>query len=106
MPHSSDAVGTLRSDGEQLRPRRRSTLVSSRGRSRRGDTSLGGAANAEPKDSSGEERDEQQIMRGLQERGVLVRGGSALGSSTPALRVTYGLPEENARFLDALGEVL
>jgi histidinol-phosphate aminotransferase len=54
----------------------------------------------------GEERDEQQIMRGLQERGVLVRGGSALGSSTPALRVTYGLPEENARFLDALGEVL
>jgi len=57
-------------------------------------------------DEVGEERDEQQIMRGLQERGVLVRGGSALGSSTPALRVTYGLPEENARFLDALGEVL
>jgi histidinol-phosphate aminotransferase len=54
----------------------------------------------------GEERDEQQIMRGLQERGVLVRGGSALGSPTPALRVTYGLPEENARFLDALREVL
>jgi histidinol-phosphate/aromatic aminotransferase/cobyric acid decarboxylase-like protein len=24
----------------------------------------------------------------------------------PALRVTYGLPEENARFLDALAEVL
>jgi histidinol-phosphate aminotransferase len=54
----------------------------------------------------GGERDEQQVMRGLRERGVLVRGGSALGSSTPALRVTYGLPEENTRFLDALAEVL
>jgi histidinol-phosphate aminotransferase len=54
----------------------------------------------------GEGRDEQEVMRGLQERGVLVRGGSALGSDVPALRVTYGLPEENARFLDALAEVL
>jgi histidinol-phosphate aminotransferase len=54
----------------------------------------------------GEDRDEQAVMRGLQERGVLVRGGSALGSEVPALRVTYGLPEENARFLDALAEVL
>ena len=45
-------------------------------------------------------------MRGLAERGVLVRGGGALGSATPALRVTYGLPEENGRFLDALAEVL
>jgi histidinol-phosphate aminotransferase len=54
----------------------------------------------------GEDRDEQEVMRGLLARGVLVRGGSALGSDAPALRVTYGLPEENARFLDALGEVL
>jgi histidinol-phosphate aminotransferase len=54
----------------------------------------------------GTERDEAEIMRGLQERGVLVRAGGALGSETPALRVTYGLPEENRRFLDALGEVL
>jgi histidinol-phosphate aminotransferase len=54
----------------------------------------------------GEDRDEQQVMRGLGERGVLVRGGGALGSPTPALRVTYGLPEENMRFLDALAEVL
>jgi histidinol-phosphate aminotransferase len=54
----------------------------------------------------GEDRDEQEVMRGLLQRGVLVRGGSALGSDVPALRVTYGLPEENARFLDALGEVL
>ncbi len=54
----------------------------------------------------GEEYDEQAVMRGLDERGVLVRGGSALGSETPALRVTYGLPEENRRFLEALAEVL
>jgi histidinol-phosphate aminotransferase len=50
--------------------------------------------------------DEVEIMRGLLERGVLVRGGQALGSPTPALRVTYGLPEENDRFLQALAEVL
>jgi histidinol-phosphate aminotransferase len=54
----------------------------------------------------GEDYDEQAVMRGLGERGVLVRGGSALGSETPALRVTYGLPDENRRFLDALTEVL
>jgi histidinol-phosphate aminotransferase len=52
------------------------------------------------------DRDEEAVMGGLAERGVLVRGGSALGSETPALRVTYGLPQENARFLDALAEVL
>jgi histidinol-phosphate aminotransferase len=54
----------------------------------------------------GEDRDEEQVLRGLAERGVLVRGGGALGSPTPALRVTYGLPEENRRFLDALAELI
>jgi histidinol-phosphate aminotransferase len=54
----------------------------------------------------GEDRDEAEIMRGLQERGVLVRSGAALGSATPALRVTYGLPQENERFLQALAEML
>jgi histidinol-phosphate aminotransferase len=54
----------------------------------------------------GEDRDEQQVMDGLKERGVLVRGGAALGSQVPALRVTYGTPQENAQFLDALTEVL
>ena len=54
----------------------------------------------------GEHNDEQEVMRGLEERGVLVRGGGALGSETPALRVTYGLPEENRCFLEALAEVL
>jgi histidinol-phosphate aminotransferase len=50
--------------------------------------------------------DEAEVMRGLEDRGVLVRGGSALGSATPALRVTYGTSQENARFLEALSEVL
>jgi histidinol-phosphate aminotransferase len=54
----------------------------------------------------GSDRDEAEVMRGLQERGVLVRGGQALGSQTPALRVTYGLPEENERFLAALADVM
>ncbi len=44
-------------------------------------------------------------MRGLEERGVLVRAGGALGREG-ALRVTYGTPEENGRFLEALAEVL
>jgi histidinol-phosphate aminotransferase len=54
----------------------------------------------------GEDRDEQEVMDGLQQRGVLVRGGHALGSETPALRVTYGTPQENERFLEALAEIL
>jgi histidinol-phosphate aminotransferase len=51
------------------------------------------------------EREEAAVMAALRERGVLVRGGSALGEPG-ALRVTYGTPEENARFLDALAESL
>ena len=54
----------------------------------------------------GEDRDEAEIMRRLADRGILVRGGSALGSPVPALRVTYGLPEENERFLEVLAELL
>jgi histidinol-phosphate aminotransferase len=53
----------------------------------------------------GGDRDEAEVMRGLEERGVLVRGGGALGRDG-ALRVTYGTAEENMRFLDALAEVL
>jgi histidinol-phosphate aminotransferase len=53
----------------------------------------------------GEERNEAEVMGGLLERGVLVRGGGALGRAG-ALRVTYGTPEENAIFLDALAEAL
>jgi histidinol-phosphate aminotransferase len=52
------------------------------------------------------ERDEAAVMRGLEERGVLVRAGGALGSEAPALRITCGTAEENARCLAALAEVL
>jgi histidinol-phosphate aminotransferase len=53
----------------------------------------------------GAERDEQEVVQGLRERGVLVRAGTALGGDG-ALRVTYGTPAENERFLQALAEVL
>ncbi len=47
---------------------------------------------------------ESETVRGLVDRGILVRAGGALGR--PGwLRVTYGTSTENARFLDALGEV-
>jgi len=49
--------------------------------------------------------DEQEVVRGLAERGVLVRAGTALGREG-ALRVTFGTPQQNVRFLDALREVL
>jgi histidinol-phosphate aminotransferase len=51
------------------------------------------------------ERDEAEVVRGLAERGVIVRAGSALGGEGH-LRVTYGTREENDRFLAALDEVL
>jgi len=52
-----------------------------------------------------QDADEQEVVRGLAERGVLVRAGAALGRAG-ALRVTYGTPRQNVRFLDALREVL
>jgi histidinol-phosphate aminotransferase len=52
-----------------------------------------------------EEVEEADVVRGLAERGVLVRAGAALGRER-ALRVTCGTPAENDRFLAALGEVL
>ena len=52
-----------------------------------------------------EDRDEAEVVAELARRGVLVRAGEALGQAG-ALRVTYGTPQENGRFLDALGEVL
>ncbi|HWH92437.1 MAG TPA: aminotransferase class I/II-fold pyridoxal phosphate-dependent enzyme [Baekduia sp.] len=48
---------------------------------------------------------EAGIVRGLGERGVLVRAGAALGRAG-ALRVTYGTPEQNRRFLAGLGDLL
>jgi histidinol-phosphate aminotransferase len=49
--------------------------------------------------------DEDAVMGGLASRGVIVRGGAALGSPGH-LRVTYGTRAENDRFLAALDEVL
>jgi histidinol-phosphate aminotransferase len=51
------------------------------------------------------DRDEDEVMRGLEERGVIVRAGGALGQAG-WLRVTYGARHENDRFLAALDEVL
>jgi histidinol-phosphate aminotransferase len=48
---------------------------------------------------------EARITRTLGERGVQVRSGTALGRPG-ALRVSYGTPEQNARFLAELGDLL
>jgi histidinol-phosphate aminotransferase len=55
--------------------------------------------------SLGEERDEDEVVQSLAERGVIVRAGGALGQEG-WLRVTYGTRHENDRFLAALDEVL
>ncbi len=49
--------------------------------------------------------EEKAVAEGLAERGVLVRGGTGLGHEG-ALRVTYGRPEDNARFLRELAALL
>jgi histidinol-phosphate aminotransferase len=49
--------------------------------------------------------EEKAVVDGLAERGVLVRAGTGLGRAG-ALRVTYGRPEENARFLRELRALL
>ena len=49
--------------------------------------------------------EEKDVIDGLAQRGVLVRAGAALGQEG-ALRVTYGKPHENARFLQAMSELL
>ncbi|HEY1275305.1 MAG TPA: histidinol-phosphate transaminase [Thermoleophilaceae bacterium] len=51
------------------------------------------------------EHDEDEVVRGLAQRGVIVRAGKALGQEG-RLRVTYGSRQENDRFLAALDEVL
>jgi histidinol-phosphate aminotransferase len=53
----------------------------------------------------GEDHDEPEVVRGLGQRGVLVRAGGALGRPG-ALRVTVGTQAENERFLEALGALL
>jgi histidinol-phosphate aminotransferase len=51
------------------------------------------------------ERDEAAVVRGLAERGVIVRAGAALGAEGH-LRVTFGTRSENDRFLAALDAAL
>jgi histidinol-phosphate aminotransferase len=51
------------------------------------------------------ERDEDAVVDGLAERGVIVRAGGALGQEG-WMRVTYGTRRENDRFLEALDQVL
>jgi histidinol-phosphate aminotransferase len=53
----------------------------------------------------GEDRDEAAVVQGLAEHRVLVRAGASLGREG-FLRVTVGAPDENERFLAALGELL
>ncbi len=48
---------------------------------------------------------EGEVMRGLAQRGILVRAGGALGRAG-ALRVTIGTGAENERFLEALAALL
>ena len=48
---------------------------------------------------------EAEVVSGLAERGVLVRAGKALGRAG-ALRVTYGTPQQNDRFLRELATLL
>ena len=48
---------------------------------------------------------EADVMRGLAERGILVRAGGALGRDG-ALRVTVGTQAENERFLESLATLL
>jgi histidinol-phosphate aminotransferase len=49
--------------------------------------------------------DEEAVLKGLEEQGVIVRGGAALGDSGH-LRVTYGTRTENDAFLAALDGVV
>jgi histidinol-phosphate aminotransferase len=51
------------------------------------------------------DRDEDEIVDGLAQRGVIVRAGKALGEAG-RLRVTYGTRAENDRFLAALDELV
>ena len=49
--------------------------------------------------------EEADVVAGLAERKIAVRPGTPLGSPGH-IRVSYGTPQENARFLAALGELL
>jgi histidinol-phosphate aminotransferase len=50
-------------------------------------------------------RDDGEVVEALGKKGVIVRGGTPLGGPGH-IRVTYGTPEENEKFLVALREIL
>jgi histidinol-phosphate aminotransferase len=52
-----------------------------------------------------DDRDEQAVIAALRDAGVVVRGGTPLGGPGH-IRVSYGTPAENERFLEALGEAI
>jgi histidinol-phosphate aminotransferase len=52
-----------------------------------------------------QQTEEAAVMKGLSERGVLVRAGASLGREG-ALRVTVGTTEDNRRFTEALAELI
>ena len=49
--------------------------------------------------------DEDEVIKGLGEQGIVVRSGASLGGPGH-IRVTYGTRQENERFLEALGSAL
>lgn len=51
------------------------------------------------------DRDDAEVVEALGKEGVIVRGGTPLGGPGH-IRVTYGTPEENRKFLEALRRVL
>jgi histidinol-phosphate aminotransferase len=51
------------------------------------------------------DRDEAEVVEGLGRAGVIVRPGTPLGGPGH-IRVSYGTPEENERFIDALRPLL
>lgn len=51
------------------------------------------------------DRDEPELVAKLADAGILVRAGTPLGGPGH-IRVSYGLPEHNQRFLAALGELI
>ncbi len=53
----------------------------------------------------GQDRDEAAIVAALGEHGIVVRPGTPLGGPGH-IRVSYGEPQQNRRFLDALAETL
>ncbi len=55
--------------------------------------------------SVGDREEEERIVSGLSERGVIVRAGTALGREG-CMRVTYGTSEENEQFLAELKALL